>query len=1024
MVKKDNPKNITFNLGNDMPVEGEGIKKKRRGRPKKVQEVIIKEKLPHQKFSHKTNRALDQLLEAKRDKEKADLEKGLRALTGVGVNADKFFGRPKIDRSYKDPELPSGSQRVPLPFFGDLELEIPPFFVVPTKKGWKLANPLTEIRNLATRKGQGKAISIVRKNTDGAVLKDGGAHEPRLDDFSGKDQRRIIKYFDDIRKGQNKETEYETKNKPRGFPAVLYKNAKKAGYKETKEKVYRKNELKPRPKAQYKIPVGRPSQYRRIQIEGDSDDEEDSGSDKEPTTEQQRIAQRQKKAREKRQGSVKTAEYWDKWLEDLKSQEERQVKYYTANYGTSSEGTRKDIQKTFDETRKSLSQGDKKIADERIKPRVAELIANIVKVSSREYRDMREKQQQDKNKADEKKVEDWKTEVSTLTAELKRKPLKPRRKEIHARLLELRADRETWKDRWDWGATTKQLLNDFIDAYNAVKGTGFSVMKGEGDCVDRGDSAEGGGSDGEHEGDGLLGDIGKKAYNALIKPKVEKVKKTIHQITHPKETFEKAKQMGKDIIYGRMDYPPSVRTILDKYGDDEVVDIDLHRKVLSVAYTGLLNVLTEGEFNKRVAEQPKDKLFHISMWVKLKSGTTILVEKNEVISMKVSPKANKEEEQQPVDITPPAGLKFAEMFEKALKQVGEHKFFSYSAKDNNCGNFIEYILRANGMESQATKDFIGQDAKAILEGFPKIRKFMNTLTDIAGRANVVLEGGEIFSSDSDSDSDMDICSCCGSNNCCCGGGLERRYNVNNVASRKKLSHTNYIMPTQGGRMIGLARPAVLPAHIGHPALVSDQYPRIPQAFTQVHLAHPIPIGHGLYSGGGLGMGMYAPVHMIGGDKGIRHMGGDGIFDDIGRALDPKRNGVAKALDPKQNGVSNAFNKTFTPQLGRDITSGLIHKALPAVISGVAGSATTALTGNPYAGFAVGQTLGKYAGKEAGDALGKATGYGLGCGMKKGRLVKGSAEAKAYMASIRKRKGSKGGDLPPRSRGVITDPSLL
>ena len=47
------------------------------------------------------------------------------------------------------------------------------------------------------------------------------------------------------------------------------------------------------------------------------------------------------------------------------------------------------------------------------------------------------------------------------------------------------------------------------------------------------------------------------------------------------------------------------------------------------------------------------------------------------------------------------------------------------------------------MDSQATHDFIGQDAKAILKGFPSLRKFMNTLTDTAGRANVLLEGGDI-----------------------------------------------------------------------------------------------------------------------------------------------------------------------------------------------------------------------------------------------------------------------------------------
>ena len=125
--------------------------------------------------------------------------------------------------------------------------------------------------------------------------------------------------------------------------------------------------------------------------------------------------------------------------------------------------------------------------------------------------------------------------------------------------------------------------------------------------------------------------------------------------------------------------------------------------------------------------------------------------------------------------------------------------------------------------------------------------------------------------------------------------------------------------------------------------------------------------------------------------------GSGIFDDIGRAFDPRKNGVAKAFEP----VQHFAEKTFTPQLGRDITSGLIHQALPAVVSGLASSATSALTGNPYAGFAVGQTLGKYAGKQAGDALGNATGMGVKRG--RGRPRKGcgasASMSKAYKQAL-------------------------
>ena len=56
------------------------------------------------------------------------------------------------------------------------------------------------------------------------------------------------------------------------------------------------------------------------------------------------------------------------------------------------------------------------------------------------------------------------------------------------------------------------------------------------------------------------------------------------------------------------------------------------------------------------------------------------------------------------------------------------------------------------------------------------------------------------------------------------------------------------------------------------------------------------------------------------------------------------------------------------------------------------------------------------------------GDGLGAGMKKPKMVKGSPEAKAFMAAMRAKRGkgkkNKGGELPPRSRSPITDPSLL
>ena len=135
------------------------------------------------------------------------------------------------------------------------------------------------------------------------------------------------------------------------------------------------------------------------------------------------------------------------------------------------------------------------------------------------------------------------------------------------------------------------------------------------------------------------------------------------------------------------------------------------------------------------------------MWIKL-NNIVILCEKNEVINFRVNPKkANEEETQQ---IRTPNNISLLEFIEKGRNYIGDDKFFSYSAKNNNCGNWIEYILKANNIDDANTHNFIGQDTNKILEGFPILRKSLNTLTDIAGRANVLIEGGTIYKNKSNS----------------------------------------------------------------------------------------------------------------------------------------------------------------------------------------------------------------------------------------------------------------------------------
>ena len=146
-------------------------------------------------------------------------------------------------------------------------------------------------------------------------------------------------------------------------------------------------------------------------------------------------------------------------------------------------------------------------------------------------------------------------------------------------------------------------------------------------------------------------------------------------------------------------------------------------------------------------------------------------------------------------------------------------------------------------------------------------------------------------------------------------------------------------------------------------------------------------------------------------------GGD-IWGDIGRALNPNTNGVAQAFSPGGS----------AQQFGEQIGQKLRDNVRPIITTGI-DSGLSYATGVPMLGSLVGK-----AGLDdaVNRGLDKANlGFGIrgrkkqddvmeGMGMKRpAKMVKGSAEAKAFMASLRAKRGkSKGGaivDLPPRSR---------
>ena len=210
----------------------------------------------------------------------------------------------------------------------------------------------------------------------------------------------------------------------------------------------------------------------------------------------------------------------------------------------------------------------------------------------------------------------------------------------------------------------------------------------------------------------------------IYKPNIEKITDTPLSIPNNLNVI-------KEVATGRNDYPVRVLNLLKTYGDIPIVDLSLKRTPVSQLLTTVLSTLSK-DFKKRLQNSEYDKLFHLYLEITLVSGKKLVVEKNEVINMMISSK-RPEEEIRPITKMP-KNLTINILMNNTQKLMGA-KFFTYSANNNNCQDFIVSILKANKIGSASDISFVKQDTKFLFKNLPYLRKFSNTLTTAGARVD-------------------------------------------------------------------------------------------------------------------------------------------------------------------------------------------------------------------------------------------------------------------------------------------------
>lgn len=237
-------------------------------------------------------------------------------------------------------------------------------------------------------------------------------------------------------------------------------------------------------------------------------------------------------------------------------------------------------------------------------------------------------------------------------------------------------------------------------------------------------------SDYDIEGEGFLDDV-----KGAFKNVGNKIKHTAQQ------AFSTAKDIAHKVYTGDTGMPPNVKKILEKYGNELISDIDIVRNPVGKALTGALSVASMGEFGRNLENAPYDKLFHLKIVITLQSGTRVSLEKVERVSMTVNPKPVKDEESTPTPLNGKS-ITLNQLYENARNKMGD-RFYPYSARDNNCQNFILNVLQASGVGNTQDYEFVKQNTKELFGDNTFLRKASNTITDIGARFNVLQQGGGI-----------------------------------------------------------------------------------------------------------------------------------------------------------------------------------------------------------------------------------------------------------------------------------------
>lgn len=226
-------------------------------------------------------------------------------------------------------------------------------------------------------------------------------------------------------------------------------------------------------------------------------------------------------------------------------------------------------------------------------------------------------------------------------------------------------------------------------------------------------------------------------------------------------TFGSGKKIGRGIVDDSInyikssfspnnDYTNATKRTLKKYGDMNIVGLQVRRTPILKVLDSVLNFISLGKFDKLKKEYGFDKLFHLYIVFRVKDGNNIkeiVVEKNQSINVSDNiPTKTKDTELLNIAWGPRKDT-LNSLLNNTLQKVGPRRFFIYNPwnadlNSGNCQRFVLDLLSSNNLLGDYYKNFILQDISELVKKMPSYAKSIATgVTDFAASSEKLLGMG-------------------------------------------------------------------------------------------------------------------------------------------------------------------------------------------------------------------------------------------------------------------------------------------